>query len=699
MTGVTEAVPAAASVHSKQREQRMLEPDRDQLEKFVRAMFPYARSGFASLRVFPDGDKKFPPKIHGVDMRGGLGFLTETAEDHARRAAQMPERAVFAPPIATFREKDRAREIDIVLGLALSVECDKHPANARETLERLLGPATAVVASGGTFINGSGPEPKLHLHWRLAESAHDEQTFRALKWARELATRLAGGDPSNTPIVHPIRWPGSWHRKTTPIMCRIVAIDNDREISLDHALQCLIAAGGTQTVTAARGGIAFDDLYKPDEAALTATVLAGDDLHDSLNRLAMMKLMTGLAPEAVVADLRTTMEMSQAARDARWKERYDDIPRAVKTAMEKLGAQAKAAQPGVDMICIREVEMEAVEWLWPDRFALGKLGLIVGLPDEGKGQILADMAARITAGAAWPCDEGVARKGSVILLTAEDDLGDTVKPRLAAAGADMSKVHVIRMVKVQNRERMFSLISDLELLRSAIAKVGDIVQVQIDPMSAYLGVGKVDSYRTTDVRAVLAPLVDLAGELHVSIVGIMHFNKKVDVTNALLRISDSLAFGATARHVFAAVDDDQNQRKLLVRGKNNLARKDVPALSYGFGVKTVGFDKKLNKEITAPHIVWMGHVDVTASEAMQAATSNKSPSTRDAAKKLLLDLLANGPVPANAIWAAADANCIAERTLKRAKEELKVQSDKTADGWVWSLPAKDSIEAIYSAGA
>jgi putative DNA primase/helicase len=171
---------------------------------------------------------------------------------------------------------------------------------------------------------------------------------------------------------------------------------------------------------------------------------------------------------------------------------------------------------------------------------------------------------------------------------------------------------------------MFSLITDLQLLRQKIIEVGDVRMVQIDPITAYLGVGKVDSFRTTDVRAVLAPLVDLAAEMKVSIIGIMHFNKKVDVTNALLRISDSLAFGATARHVFAAVDDTENKRKLFVRGKNNLARSDIQALAYNFEAKEVAPD------IWTPHIEWhQEHVDVTANEAMQAATANKSPAARE----------------------------------------------------------------------
>src|SRR5262245_54144106 len=68
---------------------------------------------------------------------------------------------------------------------------------------------------------------------------------------------------------------------------------------------------------------------------------------------------------------------------------------------------------------------KAIEWLWPNRFALGKLALLVGLPDEGKGQVFCDIAARVTHGLDWPCKEGVAPQGNVILLTAEDDIEDT----------------------------------------------------------------------------------------------------------------------------------------------------------------------------------------------------------------------------------------------------------------------------------
>ncbi len=230
-------------------------------------------------------------------------------------------------------------------------------------------------------------------------------------------------------------------------------------------------------------------------------------------------------------------------------------------------------------------EISAIRWLWHDRFALGKLGILAGLPDEGKGQVLCDMAARVTRGLDWPCGEGTAPQGNVVLLTAEDDPKDTVVPRLMAAGADLDRVELVQMVHEAGKDRMFSLVSDLGLLRQKVLSIGNVKMVQIDPITAYLGVKQIDSFRTTDVRAVLGSVTDLASELMVSIVGVMHFNKKTDVTNALLRISDSLAFGATARHVYAVVDDPENKRKLLVKGKNNLAPHDTKALAYGFGTR------------------------------------------------------------------------------------------------------------------
>src|SRR5262249_1332328 len=202
-----------------------------------------------------------------------------------------------------------------------------------------------------------------------------------------------------------------------------------------------------------------------------------------------------------------------------------------------------AESVALESVNAADVEIEDYDWVWPDRFALKKIGLIGGLPDEGKGLAVSDIIARITRGELWPCGEGSAPLGNVIVLSAEDDVADTIVPRLIAAGADLQRITILKMVHDANTERMFSLISDLGVLRRKIIEIGNVIIIIIDPVTAYLGVGKVDSFRATDVRAILSPLKDLAEELRVAVLGIMHFNKKIDVTNVLLRISDSLAYG------------------------------------------------------------------------------------------------------------------------------------------------------------
>jgi hypothetical protein len=298
-----------------------------------------------------------------------------------------------------------------------------------------------------------------------------------------------------------------------------------------------------------------------------------------------------------------------------------------------------------------EVKMRAIRWLWPNRFALGKLGIIGGMPDMGKGLITANMISTVTKGGAWPCKEGRAAVGNVILLTAEDDLDDTVAPRLMAAAADMSRVHIVKMVRTkQGGRRMFSLVVDLPLLAQKIKDIGDVVLVVIDPLSAYLGVGKIDGYRTTDVRGVLSPLTELAAEHKVSIIGIMHFNKNTNVTNAMLRLSDSLAFVAASRHAYVVADepDSADGRKLFLKAKNNLSSPEAKALAYTFGVVTVGLDEELKIGIEAPRVLWSKeHVDMTAEQALKAAQpGDKTPSLKDDCVEFLRQLLrAEGPMP------------------------------------------------------
>jgi putative DNA primase/helicase len=339
-----------------------------------------------------------------------------------------------------------------------------------------------------------------------------------------------------------------------------------------------------------------------------------------------------------------------------------------------------------------EYVMRGISWLWHNRFAIGKLALIGGLPDKGKGLIGSYLCACVTNKQPLPCNEGEAPQGSVLYFTAEDDPEDTVVPRLAAIGADLDRVHIVKVMGDPNgKERTFSMITDLPALETKLEEIGDVVLVIIDPMSAYIGVGKANVSSTGDVRGFLKPLTDLAAKKKICLLGIMHFNKKADVTNAMLRIADSLAYVAAARHVYVVVDDPEvKDQRLFVKAKNNLST-DTKALSYLTGAKMVGTDPDTKKEIWAPHIIWGAkHVEITATDAMQAeAGGNQARHSRREATEFLQGRLADGPVKQKDIAEEADANGITKATLRRAKQELKIKSskEKGMDGeWMWELP-------------
>jgi putative DNA primase/helicase len=127
-----------------------------------------------------------------------------------------------------------------------------------------------------------------------------------------------------------------------------------------------------------------------------------------------------------------------------------------------------------------------------------------------------------------------------------------------------------------------------------------------------------------------------------------------------------------------------------VRAKNNLAATGSDrTLAYRFGSRHVGDDPETGQPIHAPYIIWEPkYVDVTAIEAMRAATQSKSSSARDDAKQFLRDVLAKGAVSSNEIAEEAEANGISRATLFRAKAELKIKAKKDGvkGGWVWQLP-------------
>ena len=213
------------------------------MEIFVDALFRHA--GATGLRRSPQflrrRDKPF--RLSTVKLSGGIRFLIDVAEDDARRAAQFPTPVVFCPPLAIFSNKDHAREQDLARRVGAHRRMRRAPRrSADDPRQACSAPQPSSCAAAAATVNGSDePADKLHLHWRLARPAQGGDLAK-LKQARDLAAASSAAIPSNKPVCHPIRWPGSWHRKAEPRLCEIEALDPDREIELDAALAALTAA-------------------------------------------------------------------------------------------------------------------------------------------------------------------------------------------------------------------------------------------------------------------------------------------------------------------------------------------------------------------------------------------------------------------------------------------------------------------------
>jgi hypothetical protein len=378
-----------------------LEPDRDQIEIFFDALFRHSgREGYASLRAFSHDNKPLASKIWKTPL-ADYRHVIDVAVDMARRAANDAKPAVFCPPIAVFNGSSwQAREQDLFLGLAVSVECDEHPNEARQRLQEILGEATAIVKSGGQWINGADePEDKLHLHWRLAQPAKGPDLER-LNRARALATLIAGGDPSNVPTVHCLRWPGSWHRKDKnhPRLCELFSYNPDAEIELDEALASLEAAAPPQQPKV-NGAGAGDERASADWQAHFDNIRKGENLHQSLRDLAAKMIAAGTNAGAVVNQLRALMEASDALRDDRWRDRFDDIPRAVETAMEKIAQghhpppEDDDAEPPPLPYVDLALSLTPREWLVDERIPMFNVTLVSGEGSVGKSTLLMQLSS------------------------------------------------------------------------------------------------------------------------------------------------------------------------------------------------------------------------------------------------------------------------------------------------------------------
>jgi hypothetical protein len=387
----------------------------------------------------------------------------------------------------------------------------------------------------------------------------------------------------------------------------------------------------------------------------------------------------------------------------------EDRPRDVSNRNGHVPAPGRSAarQPEkvpARLISVRasELTMKPIRWGWPGRIAMGKSAMFAGEPGVGKSTFLLDIAARFSVGGEWPCGEGRAPMGSVIILSAEDDPADTIAPRYRAAGGNLDKLHIIRAVQDGDAKRAFSLQVDMRQLEAKIRELRDVACVVIDPVSSYMG--KVDSHKNSEVRGVIDPLTEMASSTGAAFLLNTHFPKTApgNKVKAIYRFVGSIAFVGAARTGFAVVKDpEDDSRRLVLPVKSNVGA--MPSgLAYALEQALAGYYEADGQAepIYASRVVWAPEpVSISADQAI-AAGEGSGQEDEDAAKPgqtdakhFLLRALANGRMSPKDLQTEAKDAGVSWASIRRVKDALGVIVEReTVEGrgavgdWYWSLP-------------
>jgi hypothetical protein len=327
---------------------------------------------------------------------------------------------------------------------------------------------------------------------------------------------------------------------------------------------------------------------------------------------------------------------------------------------------AAGLEPEPVLVRASDVQPRALRWLWHGRIPLGKLTLLDGDPGLGKSLVTLDLAARVSRGLEMPdgSRSDLGGPAGVVLLSAEDDIADTIRPRLEAAGADCSRIAILRAVRTRLGDdatpvERIPTLADLAALETAVREVGARLVV-IDPVTAY--VGATDTHIDAEVRQLLAPLADLAARLEVAILLVRHLRKGAGP--ALYRGGGSIAFVAAVRSALLVGPDPTDAgRRVLAPVKSNLAE-PAPALGY-----------VIEAPDGIPIVRWTGVCEHTAADILAVGGNDEFDRTAlEIASDFLVTQLRDGPRPAREVLAAARAERIAERTLERARARLGIRS-------------------------
>jgi putative DNA primase/helicase len=333
---------------------------------------------------------------------------------------------------------------------------------------------------------------------------------------------------------------------------------------------------------------------------------------------------------------------------------------------------------------VSDIKCSPVNWLWPQRIVGDGLTIVTGPVGNTKSLFTIDVASTVSRGSRWPDGTGHALQGSVILFGAEDDAGKIVRPRLEAAGADLSRILVCEGTLDGTGSDPAAVVIEQHMreLRRALEAKPDCRLIVFDPLPDYISA---DENNSAEVRAAVMPLARLAQEKNVAVLAVLHQNKKTDLA-AVQRIAGSMAFAQIARCVLAIGDhpedgdaDNGSKRRVMLVAKNN------------YGERCVGQAYRLIKRHgDQVGIEWIaGNVSMDADELTRRPNGGRHHDDRRAdAVDALRQRLEAGEAQATIITTELQDAGFGRRQIDHAGNVLNVVKRRARDGWYWRLPAR-----------
>ncbi|MBU3609684.1 AAA family ATPase [Polynucleobacter wuianus] len=355
-------------------------------------------------------------------------------------------------------------------------------------------------------------------------------------------------------------------------------------------------------------------------------------------------------------------------------------------------SNAITKKPKITINLIRgsDVKMRPVMWLIDQWLPMGKLTLLAGAGGTGKTTLALGIAAAITSGGLFPNGQRYLGKSNVLIWSSEDDPEDILSPRLAAMGADLTKVFFLKSSSENDKDRVFNPATDLDSLKATLEKVGGVALILLDPV---IGVVKGNSDKANDVREGLDPLVEFSQNQQCAIIGISHFGKGGQGKDPAERVLGSQAFTALPRMVWATVIQKDTGDRVLVRAKTNLSARD--------GGFLYSVEQTQHKGIDTSIVAWKGQIEgsshqiISDAEALEIDDGNDekiTPAVRSA-MEFLEGILEGENQPFSVIENDAKNAGISIASIRRASEVLGVKKDKSgmSGGWFWRLPQNGEI--------